>query len=238
MVIKNYCIVSVLVCVFLFFISCDKSTGPTETLGSITGTVMNGQATGTQIIHPAYIFSGDSLLATTDESGKFSILNLQEGNHNFICSALYFRDTTAQIQISGGKTVTHDFYLIPDSTIGLVYGEFQELNLFNDSLQTHPAMASWDASQIYDRTTGATMIDKFLQYDVPDRKIYLGDSLLTKSDSWATYLFRIQCGTYQFRGTCEGYYDQTEVVTIPEDHPVYVNFFLLRIPAPKLITKK
>jgi hypothetical protein len=222
----------------LFFISCDRSTGPKDTLGSITGTVMNGQAAGMPAIHPAYIFSGDTLLATTDEYGKFSISEIQENIYNFTCSALYFRDTTEQIHISGGKTVTHDFYLIPDSTTGLVYGEFQDLNLFNDSLVTHPGMADWDAEQIWQGVTGATLQTKTLHYNIPDRNVYLGDSLLARTDGFAQYAFRLQCGTYQIKGTCEGYYDATEVVKITPDHHSYVNFFLIRVPTPKFISKR
>jgi hypothetical protein len=222
----------------LFFITCNRSTEPKETLGSITGKVMNGQAMGMPAIHPAFIFHGDSLWATTDNSGEYSITAVTEGNYILLCSAINYRDTTIQVQVRGGSTVTCNFNLTPDSSYGWIRGEFQDLVLFNDSLLTHPAMANWDAQQIWQGTTGATMIGKFLQYNVPDRQVYLGDSLLTKTDDWALYSLKIQCGTYQFTGSCEGYYDANEVVKILPGTvltAIYVNFFLMRKPTPKFV---
>lgn len=218
------------------FTSCDKSTDPKETKGSITGKVRYGQTA----IHPAFIFCGDSLWATTDESGSYSITSVDEGSISLLCSAINYRDTTSQVQVSGGQTVTHDFYMTPDTSTGYVRGEFQDIILFNDSLLHHPSMANWDAQQIWQSSTGATLISKFLQYDVPRAKIYLDGTQISITDDWAQFAFKLQSGTYRITGTCDGYYDASETVTVLPGKladAVYVTFFMMRIWTPKLVMK-
>ena len=222
-------------CLVFLFTTCDNSTDPEEkeTKGNITGKVMYGMTA----LPSVYIFIGDSLRATTDDAGTYSITSLEEGSYNLLCSAINYRDTISQVQVSGGSTVTCDFDLIPDTTTGWIKGEFQDIILFHDSLQNNPEMAYWNAEQIYQGTTGATLINKFLQTYVADRWIYLGDSLVSKTDDWAMFSLKIQCGTYQLTGRCEGYYDATEVVTVLPGtlaNPRYVNFFMTRKSAPKL----
>jgi Carboxypeptidase regulatory-like domain len=216
--------------------NCDKSTGPKETKGNITGKVMYN----TTALPSAYIFIGDSLRATTDDSGAYSITSVDEGSYNLLCSALNYHDTTSQVQVSGGQTVTRDFYLIPDTTTGWIRGEFQDIILFNDSLVNHPSMANWDAQQVWQASTGATMIGKFLLYNVPRQKIFLGDNQISITDDWAQYALKIQCGTYQLTGTCVGYYDANEVITVLPgglNDATYVNFFMMRISPPKLTAR-
>jgi hypothetical protein len=220
----------------LLFTSCDKSTDPKETKGNIAGKVVYNST----VLPSAYIFIGDSLMATTDDSGAYSITSVNEGGYELLCSALNYRDTTSQVQVSGGQTVIRDFYLVPDTTAGWIRGEFQDIILFNDSLINHPSMANWDAQQVWQASTGATMIGKFLLYNVPRQKIYLGESMVSITDDWAQFALKIQCGTYQLTGTCEGYYDANEVVTVLPgklSDAIFVNFFMMRIPTPKLIVR-
>jgi hypothetical protein len=215
----------------LFLMTCDSSTDPKETKGTLQGTVWYGSSG----IYPAFIFSGDSLWATTDENGHYLISALEEGNYELLCSALNYRDTTVQVAVSGGKTTTFDIDLVPDTSTGLIYGEFQDIILFNENVQTNPELAYWNPMMIYQATTGATMIDKFLQYDVPDRQIWLGDSLLRKSDEWGQFVLRLQIGTYPLSGSCAGYYSISRVVKVLPDTIVYVNFFMNRTDQPKLV---
>ena len=212
---------------FLSMISCDhnNSTGPKETKGTVQGTVKSVNDTP---IHPAYLFSQDSLLANANEQGKYTITSIEEGSLTLTCSALNYRDTTVQVQVQGGQTVIVDFMMTPDSTMGKVFGEFQDMNLFADSLKTNPSLANWDAKYIFDAVTGATIQYKTLKYPVPDRKVYLGDSLLAIADAWGQYWFKIQCGTYRITGSCDGYNDASRVIKVLPDTRVYVNFFLTR----------
>lgn len=225
------------ICVISFFINCNSSTKPKETKGSIQGTVNNVLSGDVSIIHPAYIFLEDSLLATTDEYGNYSISIIEEGAYQFTCSALNYRDTTKQVQVIGGKTVTIDFYLTPDSSTGRIYGEFQDIIIFNNSLEIDSSLTDWDAKQIFEGVTGATIQRKTLLYDVPDRKVYLSDSLLAISDGFGQYWFEIQCGTYCIKGSCEGYNDATQVIKVLPNTRIYVNFFLARKVAAKLALK-
>jgi len=232
---KNIFLMLILQIFFVsFFIKCDNATEPKEIRGTVTGAVKNVLPGDGSIIHPAYIFLEDSLIATTNESGEYAIYSIEQGSYLLICSSLGYRDTTTQVQVVGGKTVTHDFYLTPDSSTGRIYGEFQDMTLFNNNLETNPSMAEWDDEQIFASVTGATIQAKTLMYDVPDRKVFLGDSLLAITDGFGQYWIEIQCGTYCITGTCEGYKDAMQVIKVLPDTRVYVNFFLYREAAAKL----
>ena len=237
--VKKVCLILLLEIGFLLMMTnCDdKSTEPKPTSGTIEGNVKSILPGNLSTIHLAYVFIDDSLLATTDENGNYVIAPIEEGTYQLTCSAINYRDTTEQVQVLGGKTLIHDFYLTPDSSTGRIYGEFQDVTLFNQNIQTNPSLVDWDAKQIFNDITGATIQAKTLQYDVPDRKVFLGDSLLAISDGWGQYWFQIQCGTYPITGRCEGYYDTTKVIKIMADTRSYVNFFLYRKTA-ALITLK
>ncbi len=223
---KLFLILLLGISVVLIIMNCDDNpTEPEQTYGTITGTVKN---LNSATIHPAYIFFEDSLLATTDTNGNYSISSIDEGAYQLTCSALNYGDLTEQVTVLGGKTVTHDFNLTPNSAPGKVYGEFQDVTLYKQSLQTNPSLAQWDAKKIFDDITGATLQAKTLQYEVPDRKVLLGDSLLEIADVWGQYWFRIQCGTYPIKASCEGYHDTTQVIKVLPDQNIYVNFFLRR----------
>ena len=212
----------------LIFLNCENSTEPKEATGMIAGSVRSVLLRDLAIIHPAYIFLADSLLATTDEHGDYLISSIEEGMYPLTCSALNYRDSTEQVGVLGRKTVIHNFYLTPDSSIGRVYGEFQDVTLYNQGLETNPSMADWDAKRIFDDVTGATVQAKTFGYEVPDREVFLGDSLLAISDAFGQYWFKIQCGTYPITGSCEWYYDRGRVTRVLPDTPIYVNFFLHR----------
>jgi hypothetical protein len=207
-------------------LNCTKESKETE--GDIRGVVKELKQNSEVTIYPAYIIYEDTLLAATNESGEYLISSLEEGTYTLICSALNFRDTIEQVKVVGGGTVTHNFWLQSDSTTGRLIGEFQDMVIFSDSLETNPGLAEWDEKQICDAATGATIQMKWLNYHVGDREIYLGDDLLGISDAWGQYGFYIQCGTYCFTGKCEGYMSKTHIVTILPDTKIYLNFFLDR----------
>ena len=207
-------------------LNCTKKSKETE--GDIKGFVKELEQNSEAIIYPAYIIYEDTLLATTNESGEYLISSLEEGTYTLICSALNFRDTIEQVKVVGGETVTHNFSLQSDSTTGIVVGEFQDMLIFNDSLETNPGLAVWDDKQIFDAATGATIQMKWLNYYVGDREVYLGDDLLGVSDAFGQYGFYVQCGTYCFKGSCEGYISKTHIATILPDTKIYLNFFLER----------
>ena len=237
--VKNFLFKFIISFVILsFFIKCDNTTEPKQTKGIVKGTVKNvlgGNALG---IHSAYIFINDSLVAKTDESGKYLIASIEEASYFLTCSALDFRDTTMQVNVIGGKTVTRDFFLTPDSTTGKVFGEFQDLVLFNDSLQTNPSLKFWDARDIFDGVTGATLQSKTLLYEVPDRTVLLDDSILAVSDGFGQFWFEMQCGTYCLKGCCEGYQEATQVIKVLPNTRNYVNFFLDRAVVTRPTLKK
>ena len=208
----------------LCFLSCTKESNDTK--GDVRGvvTIQNKET----VICPAFIINGDTLLAKTNESGEYEITSLEEGTYKLICSALNFRDTIEYIEVGGGETVMHDFSLQTDSTMGRLLGEFQDGLIFKDSLQTNPELANWDEKQIFDVATGATIQMIWLQYPVGDREVYLGEDLLGKSDAFGQYAFKIQSGTYCFKGKCEGYVSKTHIVKILPDTKFYLNFVLER----------
>jgi hypothetical protein len=203
---------------------CNRLNGPRETKGMIKGSVKHG----TSAVYRAYVFGGDTLLAVTDGSGNYLISSIAEGDHELTCSALNYADTIRRVLVTGGQTACCDFLMTPDSSIGKVYGEFQDLDVFDDSLKTNPSLKDWDPKRIYDASTGATLQVKTFGYELPDRRVFLGDSLVALADAWGQYAFKIQCGTYPLTGSCEGYGDAVRVIKVLPDVRNYANFFLKR----------
>jgi hypothetical protein len=216
---------------------CHQTTEQTPTHGSVQGTVRCVQAGGTYTVYPAFIFWGDSLLATTDLQGSYRINDLKVGGYDLLGSALYCADTTLAVQVQGDRTVTLDFDLRSDSTTGLVVGEFQDAFLFQQRLLEDTTLADWSEKQIYDAATGATLQSKTLLYFVPDRFVSLGDSAMTTSDAWGQYGLYMPWGTYPLTGSCEGYENITRVVNVQPGSQNYINFFLPREAIAKLIAK-
>jgi hypothetical protein len=213
----------------LFFATCKNSTGPKVVNGTIKGMIKNVVTGAVLVNHPAYIFIDDSLYTTTDKNGNYSISGVREGSYSLLCSSLFYLDSTSQVHVRGGKTVACNFALTPDSTMGRVYGEFEDVTLFNESLKNDSSLASWDARRIWMETTGATIQMKTLEYDVPDRNVFLGDSLLATTDGFGQFWFNLQAGTYCIRGTCEGYQDATQVIKVLPGTRIYSNIYLRRV---------
>jgi hypothetical protein len=216
--------------IFLIF-ACQHSTEPGKTV-NLSGTVYPVQ-TDAPAIHPAYLFRGDSLMAVTDETGHYIIASIESGTHVFICSALGYSDTTVQVTVGEENTV-HHFYLTPDESTGRVYAEFQDQTLWHDALVDHPELDTWSNMELFEGTTGATLQTKWLQVELPDRILFLGDSLLAYSDGFGQCWACLQCGTYPITGVCEGYRGDTRTVKIvpytpPESEKSYVIFFMNRL---------
>jgi hypothetical protein len=211
----------------IFLLDCEQSSEPKETTGHISGVVQSAGENNAPI-HPSFIFSNDSLVCTTDSNGEFTISPLNEGRYSFTCSALGYRDTTLQINVVGGQTAKPVLLMTPDVSTGRVYAEFQDNFLFRQELQTDSSMAAWNAQELFDGVTGATLQSKTLRMELPSRQIFIGDSLISITDDFAQAWFDVQAGTYPLRGACEGYVDSTQVVRIVQDERVYVTFFLDR----------
>jgi hypothetical protein len=207
----------------LIWLGCRTSTEPFELSGTVAGTVRTAEGNG---IHPAYLSSASTLLAVTDEEGDYSF-TIRTGRTDLTCSALNFGDTTVQVLVTGKQNTVH-FTLLPHTKEGRVYGEFQDQSLFSNALNTDPAIGEWDAKHVFDAATGATIQYKTLGYEVYDRRVFLGDSLLTTSDGWGQFFFRIPGGTYPLTATCAGYDSETVVVRVLPDTKNYINFFLYR----------
>jgi hypothetical protein len=214
-----------------FCLSCLRrsATGPAETGGFVSGFVRNAARAA---VHPAFVTAGDTLLAATDDQGRYAFALKADGPVLLTCSALNYRDTTAQIQVAGGRTVSADFTLTANLAAGKVYGEFEDNALFAESIITHPSIRDWDPQQVFDGTTGATIQGKTYGHEVPERRVFLGDSLVAYGDSWGQFWFKVPCGTYPLRGTCEGFSDALRVVRVAPDADAYVNFFLTPKTAP------
>jgi hypothetical protein len=183
---------------------------------------------GENFISPAYIFSRDSLVATTDKNGSFQLLSLEPGNYFFTCSAINFRDTTMQVNVIGSQTTNLVFELMPDSSTGRVYGEFQDGTFFQEMLQKNPELTSWSEKELFEGVTGATLQSKTLKRELPYRNVFLGDSLLAVSDDFGQFWFEVQSGTYPIKGTCEGYHEKIEIFQVLPNERTYITFVLKR----------
>lgn len=212
----------------LLWISCQQTTEQVETDNTVQGTVNRFLPNGPSVVSPAFIFMGDSLLATTDTKGSYRINNLEAGNHDLTCSALFCSDTTVSVQVKGGRTVTLDFNLNPDSTTGIILGEFQDGFLFQQRLQEEPSLADWSEKKIYDAGTGATLQYKTVQVVIPECIVSLADSQVASVVAWGQYWLEIQCGTYPLTGSCEGYKSVMHIIKVQPEEKGYLNFILPR----------
>lgn len=211
-------------------LSCKKSTEPEITTGSLQGIVRSLAQEGSAVIPSASIFKNGTLLAESNESGKYTVTDMEAGSHNLTCSALNYRDTTVQVLIEKGKTVVQDFYLKPQTATGRITGEFQDLHLFDSLKVADPALAGWNDQEVYDGVTGATLQAKTLGFDVPDRTVSIGDSIWAYTDGWAQFRIILPAGTHILTGSCDGYQSVTRTVTVEADTRHYVNFLLPRNP--------
>jgi hypothetical protein len=219
--------VIVIAAVMVLLTTCKSSSEPVATEGNLKGVVRStGQGTG-DVIHPAYLIHEDTVLAVTDQQGNFTINGLEAGYYSITCSAIGYRDTLQTVHVSAGVTNEVNFNLPPDTVKAKVRGEFQDLLVFNDSLAHNPELGNWDARQVFIGVTGATMHEMRVQHELPERRIFLGDSLVTISDDWGQYWFEVQCGTYPLRGACEGYQDDQRVFKVKPGQDNYLNFFLI-----------
>ena len=215
--------------VLLFiYAACRQTTEHVETKGVVQGTVSCLLPGGAVAVHPAYIFWGTTFLTTTDLDGHYRIAALENGKYDFTGSALFCGDTTLSVRVQGGRTVTLDFNLTPDSTTGRVYGEFQDGILFQQRLEEDTSLVNWSENRIFDAATGATLHYKALGYEVPDRVVLLGDSTVAYADAWGQYWFTIPCGTFPLTGSCQGYKNVMHVLKVEPDSRNYLNFILPR----------
>jgi hypothetical protein len=205
--------------------SCDNPTESKNTKGVIEGELLES-GTGLAIRRPGWVFSGNRLLASADSTGAFEIPSLDPGEYTLTGAALGHRDTVFTVIVSKGRTTRMDFPLNPENTEGRVIGEFQNTVLYRDSLAAHPEMAGWDAKEIYDASTGATIQGKEPLLDFNERQVFAGDTLVDVSDNWGQYGFRMKGGTVPFRGSCAGYKDSLVVAKLIPAGKLVVNFFL------------
>lgn len=171
----------------------------------------------------AYIFLNDSLYGTTDSSGSFSLSSLNPGNYALVCSAINYRDTSVQVTI-GNDPVNIDFYLAKDSSVGKVYGEFQDMFIYEQKLIENPEISTWDEKQKFDAVTGATFYSK--PDTLPARYVIMNNDTLAVSDGFGQYWFKIQCGTYYITGMCNGYSNSSGIIKVLPGSKVYRNFYM------------
>lgn len=234
---RNILIILLLMCGLIFaLISCDDNPSePEPTEGILNGTIQ----AGTKSIHPAYIFMNDSLVTTTDAAGNFSIGTLKVGTYELLCSALFYRDTTLQVQVSGGKDTNLEVSLTADSRTGKIFGEFQDAILFEQALanDTTGKMQHWDTEEIFVSVTGATLQTKTFGIDVGKSSVMLGDSLIAGADAFGQFWFNIPWGTYPITVLSDGfdsddgridYEPETRIIRVLPDQIIYEIFILKR----------
>jgi hypothetical protein len=214
---------------FIVWSACHHTTEQKETQTIVRGTVSCLRPGGAVIVHPAFITSGETYLTTTNSQGVYSISGLKPGSYELTGSALFCGDTTLSVQVREGHTTTLNFILSPDSATGKIFGEFQDGTLYQQRLQEDTTLANWTEKQIFEAATGATLQFKTLNDDVPDRYVFLGDSLMATADFWGQYYIIIPCGTYPLTGSCEGYKSEMRVVKVLPDSRNYINYILSRV---------
>jgi hypothetical protein len=211
----------VFIAAILINISCDKE----DQAGTVLlGTVKN--MLDDETVHPAFLILGNELLSTIDESGTYEITSLDPGIYSLVCSAINYADKTMQVELKEGHVVTYDFLLSPDSSEGRVYGELHDQTLYDEQLIVNPSLADWNAKELFDGVSGATLQTMTFGLDLPTSEIYIGDSLFSVTDGFGQYWFDVQPGTYPLRVSSIAYRDTMQIVKVEKDGRVYTNFIL------------
>lgn len=203
---------------------CKDKDEPDTTSGKLLITIKGQQNSNSGI--KAYLFLNDSLYGKTDAQGTYENNSIKTGSYTLTCSAINFKDTSLNITIVGAETTKLNFYLLSDTSVGTVYGEFQDLMLFKQKSVNKPQILTWDEHEIYDGVTGATIYKIGYPDPIPPRNVILDDSILAVSDGFGQYWFTIQSGTYPVTGACYGYSDTSRIIKILPGSNNYINFFL------------
>ena len=214
--------------IFIFaslLICCKDKENPVLTTTSLHISIRS--KAGNNPIGKAFIFLNDSLYGKTDSKGIYVLDSISPGSYSLTCSVINFRDTTLEIHITSGNTTQLNFSLVKDTSFGKVFGEFQDVALFEQKAIDKPVIKTWDEKQVYDWTTGATMYK--ISYPNPfitPRTVSLEDSIISVSDGFGQYYLKIQCGTYLITGACDGYTSSSKIIKVRKDAYTYANFYL------------
>ena len=208
-----------IILLLLSIISCDDKIEQTS-VGIYSGKITSVSGTP---IYPFYIIEGDSLLSIFSENNQFSI-ELEEGEHEIVFSAIGYSDTIIPIQINGD--IHADIKLKENKETGRIYGEFQDLKLFQQKVSENNDLAKWSDKQIMDGVTGATIMENNNSTNFEQAQVFIGDSMLGYADVYGQYWFDIQCGTYPLTGKSAGFSSETKVIKVLPRAKVYLNFFL------------
>jgi len=209
----------------LVLIGCKDKDNPVLTNANLHITIKS--KAGNNPISKAFIFMNDSLYGKTDSKGIYTLDSISPGTYTLTCSVINFRDTTLEIHITSGNTTQLNFSLVKDTSFGKVFGEFQDVALFEQKAIDKPVIKTWDEKQVYDWTTGATMYK--ISYPNPfitPRTVSLEDSIISVSDGFGQYYLKIQCGTYLITGACDGYTSSSKIIKVRKDAYTYANFYL------------
>lgn len=211
-----------------FFLTCsDSGTSSKSDFGKISGVVYQLPA-NTPINKEVFFFLNNTLVQHSRDQGQYIIDSVTTGTHQLLCSIVNYRDTVISVKVTSSETTVQDFYLNNDSRSGRLYGEFQDVTLYEEQLLSNPSLANYNSKEIFDGISGATLQAKYLQYEVPPREVFLGDSLVATSDGFGQYWVNLPNGTYPFTATCQGYKSITTQFKIYPDSIQYLNFFLER----------
>jgi hypothetical protein len=181
---------------------------------------------GNKEVHSAFLILGDELLATSKEDGSFEIDSLEAGSYSLLCSSLGFHDTLVQLEVREGSITNWDIFLTEDYSRGWVYGELHDAEQYQARLTLDSSMSGWTGKELFDGVSGATIQTMTFGYDLPAADIYVGDSLLTKSDGFGQYWTDIQSGTYPIRVSMPGWEDHIHVIHVEPDSIAFCNFIL------------
>jgi hypothetical protein len=202
-------------------ISCENKVSPEKSKGLFSGEIYSAD-TG-EPVYPVYVFEDDSLLSTVYQNHHYSI-ELNQGYHEILFSAVGYLDTLISVDINGHLMI--EIKLTGNAETGKVYGEFQDLLLWQQRMAEDKDMENWTEQQIRDGVTGATIQEKNSNQEFQQAQIFIGDSLLGYADVFGQYWLKIQFGTYPLTGKSQGYTTKMKIVKVLPDSNIFNNFYL------------
>jgi len=114
------------------------------------------------------------------------------------------------------------------STSAKVYGEFEDLALFDAARAKIPAMKNWNEKNVCDDSSGATIQVKSLGAGTGRGEVYLDGKKVADADGFGQFWFALPPGTYTIGGKCAGYRDVSAGITVAAGEVMYRNFYMMK----------
>jgi len=115
-----------------------------------------------------------------------------------------------------------------DASLAKVFGEFEDMGLFDAGIAKNPEMKNWNEKNVCDGSSGATIQVKSLGIGTGRGEVFLDGKKVADADGFGQFWFALSPGTYALVGKCPGYKDVPVGITVSAGEVAYRNFYMIK----------